>query len=114
MRKYLANPTAGIKIIGYFAIWAILSETITILISGDIGAFLWITFHFILNPVIGGIVMLVAIWLSLKQNILWIRIVTLVSCVVPLIIIYLGYTGSFWIYEKLNVNFNRVQDIKLN
>ena len=105
MGKYFTNPTAGIKLIGFFALWALSSEVITIYVGGDIGGFLWVTFHFILNPILGSIIILLVIWHSLKQGTPWLKAVTLVSCIAPLIVIYMAYTGSLWIYDVLDVNF---------
>ena len=105
MQKYLTNPTAGIKIIGYFALWALFSEALTIYLGGDWGGFLWVTFHFILNPILGGIIILIVIWHSLKQSIPWLKAVTIFSCIAPLVVIYMAYTGSLWIYDVLDVNF---------
>lgn len=105
MRNFITKPTTGIKMISYFALWVLFSEALTIFIGGDIGSFLWTTFHFILNPILGVIVLFVVIWHALKHSIPWLRIVSLASCFIPLLVIYLGYTGDFWLYEMLNVKF---------
>jgi hypothetical protein len=99
----MSNPKAGIKMIGYFALWVLLSEITTMSLGGNIGSFLWVTFHFIINPIIGGIIVLFAIWHTIKQRIIWLRIITIMACIVPLLVIYIGYTGNFWIYDVLDL-----------
>jgi len=42
-----------------------------------------------------------------RHGILWDGVVTLISCIVPLAVIYMGYSGNFWIYDVLGW---RIQD----
>ncbi len=106
MRKLSTTPTAGLKIIGYFVLLVLLSETATMYLGGDTGGFIWVTFHFIINPVLGITVILFVIWHTLKQSILWLKVITIVACIAPLLVIYIGYTGNFWIYKALDLRIH--------
>lgn len=94
---------AGIKLIGTFVMWVLLTEIGSALVGGDSGALLYVTFHFIINPVLGLIVVLFAIRHALKQQNIWLIITTLIACCIPFTIVYFAISGSFWLTETLGI-----------
>jgi hypothetical protein len=76
-------------------------------IGGDWGAFLYVTFHFILGPIM-SLVVLIATLLALRTPNTWpARGLLLLSTVVPFIILYLAITGSSLPLDLLGVRVRR-------
>lgn len=96
---------AGILATGLFAIWVLISEFGTMIIGGDIGSFLYVTFHFILNPFIGIIVLAFAVWHSYRTDKVFVKLVDIIVCTFPVFITYTGFTGSLWLTEVLGITF---------
>ena len=79
MNLFRANPFAGLIGIGIFTLWVLISELATIYIGGEKAGLFWLTFHFVINPIAGLIVVVFVVGHANKQNILWIKIFALVS-----------------------------------
>ncbi len=105
MNLFSVNPFAGLIGIGIFTLWVLISELATIFIGGEIGCFFWLTFHFVINPIAGLIVMVFVVGHVIKQNILWIKIFALVACIVPLAVAFFGLSGNIWLIETLGISF---------
>jgi hypothetical protein len=107
MNLFRANPFAGLIGIGIFTLWVLISELATIYIGGEIGGFFWLTFHFMINPIAGLIVVVFVVGHVIKQNILWIKIFALVACIVPLAVAFFGLSGNIWLIETLGISFQK-------
>jgi hypothetical protein len=107
MNLFRANPFAGLIGIGIFTLWVLISELATIYIGGEIAGIFWLTFHFVINPIIGLIVVVFVVRHIINQNILWIRIIALVACSVPLAVSFFGLSGNIWLIETLGISFNK-------
>ncbi len=107
MNLFRANPFAGLIVIGFFTLWVLISELATIYIGGEIAGFFWLTFHFVINPITGLIVVVFAVGHVIKQNILWIKILVLVACIVPLAVAFFGLSGNIWIIDTLGISFQK-------
>jgi len=107
MNLFRANPFAGLIGIGIFTLWVLISELATIYIGGEIGGFFWLTFHFMINPIAGLIVVIFVVGHVIKQNILWIKIFALVACIVPLAVAFFGLSGNIWLIETLGISFQK-------
>ena len=94
-------------IIGITALlgWVVLTEIGSSSIGGDLGSFLYTTFHFIVNPSFGLVVLVLATWHGIKAKNALIKTIDLTACIIPAAIIYSGITGSFWLSELLGVKF---------
>ena len=76
-------------------------------IGGDSAAFLYVTFHFIVAPLL-SICLLVATGLkAYRTKDLTARLLTLSSLIVPGLLLYNAFTGSTWLPELLGVDFNK-------
>lgn len=95
----------GISIIVLFSIWILLSEWGSMIIGDDLGAFLYTTIHFIINPILGVAAILCVIWHCFKTEELIIRILNICACAVPTFIIFIGLTGNPWLSEALGIKF---------
>jgi len=106
IRKLFDNPYAGIKVASLFFLWVVVSEYSPQLFNKDIGAFIWITFHFIINPILGIFVCLFLIWHGVTQKQLQPKLLSIIAVVFPLFISYVGFSGNTWFVELLGINFN--------
>ncbi len=107
MNLFSANPFAGLIGIGIFTLWVLISELATIYIGGEIAGLFWLTFHFVINPITGLIVVVFVVGHANKQNILWIKIFALVACSVPLAVAFFGFSGNIWLIETLGISFKK-------
>ena len=107
MSLFRANPFAGLIGIGIFTLWVFISELATIYIGGEMGGLFWLTFHFMVNPIAGLIVVVFVVGHVFKQNILWIKICALVACCVPLAVSFFGLSGNIWIIDTLGISFQK-------
>ncbi len=107
MNLLRANPFAGLIGIGIFTLWVLISELATIYIGGEIAGIFWLVFHFVINPIAGLLVVIFVVGLVIKQNTFWIKIFTLVACVVPLAVSFFGLTGNIWLIETLGISFQK-------
>jgi len=96
---------AGILATVLFAVWVLISEFCPVIIGGDIGSFLYVTFHFILNPLIGIIILAYAVWHSYRTDKVFVKFADIIACTFPVFIIYTGFTGSLWLTEVLGITF---------
>jgi uncharacterized membrane protein YagU involved in acid resistance len=102
--KAVKTPYFGFFIILAFFFWVLASEYGTASISGDLGAFIWTSFHFILNPILGLLLSIFLVWAAIKQDQLHAKIFSLISTALPLFISYAGFTGNIWFVELLGIN----------
>ncbi len=107
MNLFSTNPFAGLIGIGIFTLWVLISELATIYIGGETGGLFWLTFHFVINPIAGLIVVVFVVGHEIKQNILWIKIFTLVACSVPLAVTFFGLSGNIWLIDTLGISFQK-------
>jgi hypothetical protein len=107
MNLFRANPFAGLIGIGIFTLWVVISEITTIYIGGEIAGLFWLAFHFVINPISGLIIMVFIVGHVIKLNILWIKIVVLVACVIPMAVAFFGLTGNMWLIETLGISFQK-------
>ena len=100
------HPMAGILVAASFLAWILATEFGVVAIGGDLGGFLYVTFHFILNPLVGVVVAAFLAWHALvSQGRLPVRVLTLASISLRLSIVYIAATGSFWLTEFLGLRF---------
>ncbi len=85
----------------------VISEMGSHIIGGDWGAFLYVTFHFILIPIFSVIVVGVTGFKVNKMQQQLPRVVSSLAVIIPLSIIYLTVTGSTWLTELFKIDFNR-------
>lgn len=85
----------------------LLTEIGSYIIGGDWGSFLFATFHFILIPAFSMLVLCITMIKVYKMQRLLSRIVTFLSVIIPLGILYITITGSTVLIKFLNINFNR-------
>jgi len=107
MKHFIANPFAGLIVIGIFALWVLISELATIYIGGEIAGIFWLTFHFMINPIAGLIVVVFVVGHVIKQDKLWIKILALFACSVPLAVAFFGLSGNIWLIETLGISFQK-------
>lgn len=80
-------------------------ELVTVQCGGDAGAFLWTTFHFIVNPILCLIYIIVTIFKAIHTRSKT-RYFYPLGIAVAILYIYLSLTGStFWL-DFFNIDFN--------
>jgi len=73
----------------------VILEVGTGLLGGDWGAFLYVTFHFVVMPILSLGVILVTIAVTLRQEAtMWKRVAVLASVIIPAAIIGLAASGE--------------------
>ncbi len=108
MNLFRANPFAGLIGIIIFTLWVLVfSELATIYIGGEIGGLFWMILQFLINPITGLIVIAFVVLHAIKQNILWIKIFTLVACSIPLAVSLFGLSGNIWLITTLGISFQK-------
>ncbi len=107
MRLFRANPFTGLKAIGIFTSWVLISELATIYIGGEIAGLFWLIFHFMINPIAGLLVVVFVVSHVIKQNVLWLKIIALIACIVPLAVSFFGLSGNIWLIETLGISFQK-------
>lgn len=76
-------------------------------LGGDLGGFLYVTFHFIIMP-LGSICIIILTFIRIyRKGTLINRLLTLFSIVVPITIIYIAVTGSLITVHVFNIDFNK-------
>ncbi len=100
------NPFAGLVVIGIFTLWVLVFSELAIICIGreDSGLF-WVLLHFMINPISGLIVIVFVVGHAIKQNILWIKIITLVACSIPLAVSLFGLSGNIWLIKTIGISF---------
>ncbi len=83
----------------------LITEIGSSIIGGDWGAFLYVTFHFILIPFFGVCVLGITMIKAYKAQKQLPKVVTFLSIVIPLGILYITITGSTWLTNFLKINF---------
>jgi hypothetical protein len=103
--KVKNNPFFGLIVVLTFLLWVLIVEYALSFIGGDFAAFIWTTFHFIIDPILGLIISLYLVWNIRKQNQISGKVISLLSIVFPLFISYIGFSGNIWFVELLGINF---------
>lgn len=83
----------------------LLTEVGSYIIGGDWGAFLYVTFHFILIPFLSIFVLGITGIKIYKMHKLLSRVITFIAISIPLSILYVTITGSTVLLKFLNINF---------
>ncbi len=107
MIYFITNPFAGLKVIGFFVLWVLISELATIYIGGEIAGCFWLVFHFMINPIAGLIVVIFVVVHAIKQSKLWIKILALFACSIPLAVAFFGLSGNIWLIKTLGISFQK-------
>jgi hypothetical protein len=84
--------------------YVLITEFATVAVGGSIGAFLYVTFHFILNPLLGVVVTVLAL-LGIRRVRAALRPLAILGSAAALGIAYLGITGSPWLTQALGLSF---------
>lgn len=105
MQTFLTKQFSGVIGITALLGWVVLTEIGSSSIGGDLGSFLYTTFHFIVNPILSLAVLILAAWHGIKTEKALIKTIDLTACIIPAAIIHTGITGSFWLSELLGVKF---------
>jgi hypothetical protein len=96
----------GIFVAVGFLAWILATEHGAVAIGGDLGSFLYVTFHFILNPLGAVVVATFLAWQAcVSRGRLPVRLLTLASIALPLSIVYIAATGSIWLTKFLGLRF---------
>ena len=104
--KFITNPHAGIITVGFFILWVVIAEYGPLLINKELGGFIWVTFHFILNPILGVVLSLFLIWHAFSQKQIQNKILSITAMCFPILVSYAGFSGNIWFVELLGINFN--------
>lgn len=102
---FLTKEYSGVIGITTLLGWVVLSEIGSNTIGGDLGSFLYTTFHFIANPIFSLITLIFAIWHGIKTENAFIKTIDFTACIIPTAIIHAGVSGSFWLSGFLGVHF---------
>ena len=105
IRRLILFPYAGVLTIACFLGWVLLAELGPTFLPPDEGAFLYVTFHFILNPLLGICVGILIVLHSLLQPKSIAKVLGVVLSIIPLLVTYVGVTGATWLTEMLGVRF---------
>lgn len=76
-------------------------------VGGDWGAFLYVTFHFILIPLFALLVLVATGIKTYRIERQLPRVVNVLAVIVPLTILYITISGSTWLMDLLRIDFNR-------
>ena len=102
INKYTLGGISGILILCAIIL---VDEFFSVQYGGDCGAFLWTTFHFILNPIFCGIYIVLTgfKWSHSKERV---RFLYVLGIAVALFYLYVSISGNtFWI-DIFGINFN--------
>ena len=82
-------------------------EVLSAFYGGDLGAFLWTTFHFILNPVLCFIYIIISVvkGFRIKRKSYRIRAVYLLLVLLAISYIYIAFSGNTTWPKMLGINF---------
>ena len=94
-------------IVGFMLLAAAIAidEVASVYLGGNLGAFLWTTFHFILNPILCVIYIVFTIVKGIRARSLKLGIVYLILILLALAYIYIAFTGNIWWPEFFGVDF---------
>jgi len=84
----------------------LLTEIILNIIGGDQGAFMFVTFHFILIPLLSIIVLVITGIKICKIQERTQKIIILTSIIIPISILYISITGNTILIDILKINFS--------
>jgi len=101
----IENPYLGIIAVILFFIWVMVTEYGPLFLNKGTGAFIWTTFHFIINPILGVIICILLICHVLLQKQLQPKIMSTLAMLFPILVIYVGFSGNIWFVEMLGINF---------
>ena len=101
---YILGGWSGSLILAFLLL---VTEVSLHFIGGDWGAFLFVTFHFVLLPVMSVIVLLITGFKIYKMQERMQKIMTLMSISIPLGILYISVTGNTFLMEVLQIDFNK-------
>ena len=84
-----------------------LDEAVSVMLGGEIGAMLWILFHFVVNPTLCGLFIIftvakAALVRKPKVTMLYLAFVVAASAY-----IYVAVSGNIWWLEFFGIDFNR-------
>ena len=102
--RIVSYQYSGLMVFLSFLIWVLVSEYVPTFIKNDFGGFIWTTFHFVLNPILGLSIAIFICWHALKQR-FWVKVVSLLSTCFPLFISYVGFSGNIWFIQLLGIDF---------
>lgn len=103
IKKSSSYTYAGLICSLVLIFWVLFSEYASMFIGGNLGAFLYTTFHFIVNPLLGLSIAIFIIWHSLQQPKQ--KYLFLLSAIVPIAVTYIGISGDLWLTDLLGINF---------
>ena len=103
IKKSSSYTYAGFVCSLVFIFWVLLSEYTSMFIGGDFGAFLYVTIHFIVNPLLGLSIAIFIIWPSLQQPKQ--KYLFLLSAIVPIAVTSIGLSGNLWLTDLLGISF---------
>lgn len=76
-------------------------------IGGDWGAFLYVTFHFILMPLLSMCLLIITLLYVVKASGISKKILIFSSIAIPIYIIIIAFTGNTIMVDLLNIDFNK-------
>lgn len=82
-------------------------EIIFAKIGGNTAAFLYVTFHFIIMPLIAILVLILTTRQISRANTITAKLLLLSSLAIPMMVLYIAVTGDTTLPKILNVDFNR-------
>ena len=97
--RLIAKKYSGLIGITAFLVWVLITEIGSSIIGRDLGSFLYVTFHFGVNPVMALVVIIWAIFHSIRAKETFVKALDLFACIIPAFIIYTGITGSLWLSQ---------------
>jgi len=104
MIKIAKYPFFGLYAAILFMFWVLASEHFAAFWGGNAGAFLWTTFHFIINPIFGLILSIIIVSAALKQDRIYWKILSIIVIAIPLSVGFFGITGNIWFVKFLGIN----------
>lgn len=99
---YILGGISGIIILVSIIL---ISELGAVQYGGDTGAFLWTTFHFVINPIlsVAYIVLTITKWIRVKEKA---RYLYTLGIAVALMYIYFSVSGNTLWLDLLGIDFN--------
>lgn len=104
-KTIIGKKHSGIISVGIFTVWILITELGISALGADLGAFLYVTFHFIINPIFAVVVIIFQFLIFFSKTRFVTKILNVICCFVPAVIIHAAITGNFWLTELLGVNF---------
>ena len=100
-----SSALGGFKGFLLLAAAILMDETISVLIGGDTGGFLWVTFHFILNPVLCIAFVICAAVKAILVEQLSVIVIGLILSALALGYVYLSASGNIEWIQFLGISF---------